>query len=130
MIPGPVQHSSKTVYGEGVNEFNHKRFVHTDGKRLNPVGFRGFGGGATLCPGRHFASTEITAFAALMILRFDVKPVRGQWVRPTSDKAGMQATVPPPDTDVDVEVTLRKSEWVGKRWIPVVTGLDEAVDLL
>ena len=127
MIPGPVQHSSRAVYGESVNEFKHKRFIPTEGKRLNPVGFRGFGGGATLCPGRHFASTEIIAFAALMILRFDVKPVKGKWVRPTTDKAGMQATVPPPDHDVEVEITLREGEWAGKRWNAIVTGSDKAV---
>lgn len=129
MIPGPVQHTSRTVYGESVNEFNHKRFIHTEGKRLNLVGFRGFGGGATLCPGRHFASTEITAFAALMILRFDVKPVKGKWIRPTIDNAGMQATIPPPDTDVEVEFRLREGEWVGKRWNTIVSGTDKAVDL-
>lgn len=130
MIPGPVQHSSKAVYGESVNEFNHKRFVRNDGRRLNPVGFRGFGGGATLCPGRYFASTEITAFVALMILRFDIKPVSGKWVRPTTDKAGMQATVPPPDTDVEVEVTLREGELAGKQWNAILTGSDKAAELV
>lgn len=129
MIPGSVQHSSKAVYGESVNQFNHKRFVPTDGKRPNPVGFRGFGGGSTLCPGRHFASTEIVAFAALVILRFDIKPVRGKWIRPTTEKAGMQATVPPPDTDVEVEVTLREGELAGKRWNAIFTGSDKPVEL-
>lgn len=32
-----------------------------------------------MCPGRHFASTEILAFASLILLRFDVKPVNGFW---------------------------------------------------
>lgn len=130
MIPGPVQHSSKAVYGESVNEFNHKRFVRMDGRRLNPVGFRGFGGGSTLCPGRYFASTEIIAFVALMILRFNIKPVDGKWVRPTTDKAGMQATVPPPDSDIEVEVTLREGELAGKQWNAILTGSDKAVELV
>ncbi len=130
MIPGPVQHSSKAVYGESLNEFNHKRFLRTDSKRLNLVGFRGFGGGSTLCPGRHFVSTEIVAFVALMILRFDIRPVSGKWVRPATDKAGMQATVPPPDTDVEVEVTLREGELAGKQWNAILTGSDKAVGLV
>ncbi|KAF2119897.1 putative 25-hydroxycholesterol 7-alpha-hydroxylase, partial [Lophiotrema nucula] len=130
MIPGPVQHSAKSVYGESVNEFNHKRFVRTSGKRLNPVGFRGFGGGSTLCPGRHFASTEIIAFVALMVLRFDVKPKSGTWVRPTTDKAGMQATVPPPDVDIEVEVTLREGELSGKRWDAILTGSDKTLAIV
>ena len=130
MIPGPVQHSSKAIYGESVNKFDHKRFVHTDGKRLNPVGFRGFGGGSTLCPGRHFASTEIIAFVAVTVLRFDIKPVDGRWARPTTDKAGMEATVPPPDTDVTVEVTLREGDLAGKRWNAILTGSNKAVELV
>lgn len=130
MIPGPVQHSSKAVYGESVDEFNHKRFLRTNGRRLNPVGFRGFGGGATLCPGRHFASTEIIAFAALMILRFDIKPVGGKWVRPTTDKAGMHASVPPPDSDVEVEITPREGELAGKQWNAILTGSDQTMDFV
>ncbi|KAF2142289.1 uncharacterized protein K452DRAFT_248906 [Aplosporella prunicola CBS 121167] len=132
MIPGPVQHSSKEVYGESVSEFNHKRFIRTGtgDRRLNPVGFRGFGGGSTLCPGRHFATTEIIAFVALMVLRFDIKPKSGTWVRPTTDKAGMQATVPPPDTDVEVEITLRENELAGKQWNVILTGSDKAMDLV
>ena len=130
MIPGPVQHSSKAIYGDSVSQFDHKRFIRTDGRRLNPGGFRGFGGGATLCPGRHFVTTEIIAFVALIILRFDIKPVSGKWVRPTTDKAGMQATVPPPDIDVEVEVTLRGGELAGKQWNVILTGSDKAVGVV
>jgi hypothetical protein len=130
MIPGPVQHSERKVYGDSVDDFDHKRFIRTGIKRLNPVGFRGFGGGSTLCPGRHFASTEIIAFVALMVLRFDVRPKRGFWARPTTQNAGMQATVPPPDFDIDVEITHRKGELDGKMWNVVLTGSDKAVALV
>jgi cytochrome P450 len=130
MIPGPVQHTTDTIYGENVNDFDHKRFVRTNGKRLNPIGFRGFGGGSTLCPGRHFASTEIIAFVALMVLRFDLKPKSGEWVRPTTEKAGMHATVPAPDVDVEVEVKLREGELAGKRWNVILTGSYEAVPIV
>jgi len=130
MIPGPVQHSERKIYGDNVNAFDHKRFIRTGAKRLNPIGFRGFGGGSTLCPGRHFASTEIIAFVALMALRFDVRPKDGTWVRPTTQNAGMQATVPPPDSDIDVEITLRNDELAGKLWNVVLTGSDKAVPLV
>lgn len=131
MTPNPVQHSSKAVFGESVNGFIHKRFIRTNGRRFNPVGFGRFGGSSTLCcPGRHFASTEIIAFVSLMILRFEVKPVSGKWIRPTTEKGGMQATVPPPDTDVEVEVSLREGELAGKRWNVILTGSDKAVELV
>lgn len=130
MIPGPVQHSSRAVYGPGVSDFDHKRFICTRGQHLNPIGFRGFGGGSTLCPGRHFASTEIIAFAALAILRLDIHPVSGQWVCPATDKAGMQTTVPPPDTDIEIEVTLRAGVLAGKKWNVVVGGSEKGAELV
>ncbi|PVH98078.1 cytochrome P450 [Periconia macrospinosa] len=130
MIPGPIQHSEPQVYGDSVDEFNHKRFIRTSGKRLNPIGFRGFGGGSTLCPGRHFASTEIIAFAALMVLRFDIQPKSSTWVRPTTKRAGMQATVPPPDDDIDVIITPRKDALAGKQWNVVLTGSDKGVPIV
>ncbi|KAI1272186.1 cytochrome P450 [Xylaria sp. FL0933] len=78
MISGRVQHSSASLWGRDVEEFRHTRFLKTPGgKRHNPVAFRGFGGGTTLCPGRHFATTEILLFATLLTLRFDVRLANG-----------------------------------------------------
>ncbi|KAI0894406.1 cytochrome P450 oxidoreductase [Annulohypoxylon nitens] len=88
IMPTSVQHYSQGVWGPDVNIFNHRRFVqeHVKGrtgpdpsKRHNPDGFRVFGGGALLCPGRHFANNSILAFAALVILRFDIRPVASGW---------------------------------------------------
>ncbi|KAK4207591.1 cholesterol 7-alpha-monooxygenase [Rhypophila decipiens] len=117
MIPGRVQHMDDSIWGPDVSTFNHRRFVTTDAEyqRASPIAFRGFGGGTTLCPGRHFASTEILVFAALMVMRFDVRPVGGKlWVQPTVDKSPMAAAVPVPDGDIEVEVELRgpkEQEW-------------------
>jgi cytochrome P450 len=85
MIPGHVQHSSAAIWGDDVAEFKHTRFVKTPGsKRYNSVAFRGFGGGTTLCPGRHFATMEILLFATLLMLRFDVRLANGatEWPIP------------------------------------------------
>jgi cytochrome P450 len=130
MIPGPVQHTSKEAYGENVDEFDHKRFMRSPGRRrLNPLAFRGFGGGSTLCPGRHFATTEVLTFVALMIVRMDFEPVRGEWVCPKTDKAGMAGTIAPPNLDDDVEVLLSPAtgHLAGKMWRVVVSGSDEGV---
>lgn len=120
LIPGVVQHQDRSVWGDNVLEFYHKRFVVEAGgkkgsRRLNPVAFRGFGGGSTLCPGRHFAATEIMAFAALFILRFDSRPIAGaRWSAPSVDKTNLATSIHQPDHDVEIEVRLRdnyKGKW-------------------
>ncbi|KAK2605419.1 hypothetical protein N8I77_008256 [Diaporthe amygdali] len=120
LIPGVVQHQDRTVWGEDVDVFSHKRFVggqggSKGGRRLNPVAFRGFGGGSTLCPGRHFAATEIMAFAALFVLRFDARPASGvRWSIPTVENTNMATSIHQPDHDVEIEVRLLGNERV--RW--------------
>ncbi|KAF2868593.1 putative 25-hydroxycholesterol 7-alpha-hydroxylase [Massariosphaeria phaeospora] len=133
MIPGPVQHTNAGTWGPDVHRFDHRRFLPKT-KRHNAVAFRGFGGGTTLCPGRHFASTEILAFTALMILRFDVAPVDGaQWTCPTTAKAEMWEVTPMPDEDIDVEIRSRAGgEEEGEKrvkWRVVVTDSDKAMPL-
>jgi cytochrome P450 len=130
MIHGPVQHTSVPAYGDKVYEFQHNRFVRSPGvKKPTPVAFRGFGGGSTLCPGRHFASTEILAFVALMIAQFEFEPVEGTWVTPKTENAGAHATVAPPDTDVEVRISPVTGELAGKKWVAVLSGLAETAEL-
>lgn len=129
LIPGVVQHQERSVWGEDAGEFSHRRFVAGGGgaaaaaevgpkgvgRRLNAVAFRGFGGGSTLCPGRHFAATEIMAFAALFILRFDARPASGAgWSAPSVDKTNLATSIHQPDHDLEIEVRLR-GEYRG-RW--------------
>lgn len=130
MIHGPVQHSSVAAYGEDVDVFHHRRFVRSKSKKNpNPVAFRGFGGGSTLCPGRHFASTEILAFVAMMIMRFDFEPLKGQWIAPTTANAGSHGTVAPPDYDVKVRLTKATGGFANKKWAAVVSGSAESIEL-
>lgn len=97
-----------------MQNFNHQRFVKDPatatraGKKHNPVAFRAFGGGATLCPGRHFASTEILAFASVILLRFDVRPRTGSW--DTRGYREANAAFRLPKQDVDVELIPRDDE--------------------
>ncbi|KAI1779203.1 hypothetical protein F4818DRAFT_403624 [Hypoxylon cercidicola] len=61
-----------------VSSFDHGRFLRElGGKRTGPAAFRFFGGGSVLYPGRYFVSTEVIPCAALLLLRFDLKPVGG-----------------------------------------------------
>ncbi|KAL1880754.1 hypothetical protein Daus18300_001368 [Diaporthe australafricana] len=126
MMPAPVQLSIPSVWGSDVATFNHRRFVRAPGsKRPNPVAFRGFGGGTTLCPGRHFATCEILAFAALAILQLDILPVSGEWTRPSTEKTSMAGALPTPDHDVKITVRSRSSQ----RWNAVLSGSDKPVEI-
>ncbi|KAK4158360.1 cholesterol 7-alpha-monooxygenase [Chaetomidium leptoderma] len=41
-------------------------------KNIHPAAFRAFGGGKTLCPGRHFATASIQALVAMLVMGFDI----------------------------------------------------------
>lgn len=105
MIPTPVQHTDTSAWGDDARVFDHMRFVREpDRKRPNRVAFRAFGGGHILCPGRHFASTEIMALAALLVLQFDIVPVAGEWVEPTWENSPVHSGFPVIDEDIQVEL--------------------------
>ncbi|KAI1408107.1 cytochrome P450 [Hypoxylon sp. FL1857] len=109
LIPSTVQHSSQLAWGTNVTEFYHKRFVKEPGiKKHDMTAFRAFGGGATLCPGRHFASTEILAFASAILLRFDIKPSNGSW--DTSGYRETNAAFRLPKKDLDVKLVPRDNK--------------------
>ncbi|KAJ4356540.1 uncharacterized protein N0V89_004574 [Didymosphaeria variabile] len=128
MIPAPVQHQDAAIWGENVHSFDHRRFLPNE-KRSNPVAFRGFGGGTTLCPGRHFASTEIFAFAALLILRFDMQPSGGTWKELTTNKASLWEVTPRPDEDVLVNLVSRPGFDATLKWEILVTDSDKMMPL-
>lgn len=114
MTVTPVQHTDASVWGPTVGTFDHRRFLQGSGeKRINRAAFRSFGGGSVLCPGRHFVSTEVLSFAALLLLRFDLKPVtkNGKWMEPRKNFP-MTSSMPTPKDEVPVEIVPRdKREW-------------------
>lgn len=122
LIPSTVQHSSSPAWGDNVHEFYYKRFVKP--KKHNPVAFRAFGGGATLCPGRHFASTEILAFSSVILLRFDVKPV-GSSGWGTAGYKEANAAFRLPKQDVKVELTPRDN----KKWVVFFSEPGKAMEI-
>ncbi|KAK0671587.1 putative 25-hydroxycholesterol 7-alpha-hydroxylase [Cercophora samala] len=126
MMPARVQHHSKGVWGEDVEVFNARRFIRNAGEpRPNPIAFRGFGGGTTLCPGRHFATTEILLFTAILLLRFDVLPAGGEeWVMPTTEKSSQAEAMEQPDYDIDIE--LRPRAGADRKWGVSFEGTGEA----
>ncbi|KAK8016627.1 hypothetical protein PG993_014816 [Apiospora rasikravindrae] len=125
LIPAAVQHRMKSVWGEDVDIFDHARFLRNNQSRPrpNPVAFRGFGGGSTLCPGRHFATTEILAFVVLAILRFDIRPQSGRWVMPAVGKSKPGIALHQPDQDLEVELVPRDGREV--EWRVTFSGAGE-----
>lgn len=82
-IAGGVIHGDRSIWGQDVDEFNPQRFLDQKSRSsgFHPAAFRGFGGGKTLCPGRHFATNEILLFAAMIIYGFEITDQDQQPVR-------------------------------------------------
>lgn len=78
-IAGGVMHGNPTIWGDDVGAFNPARHLKMKGQdvetfsRANPAAFRAFGGGRTMCPGRHFATGEILNLVASIVMRFDME---------------------------------------------------------
>ncbi|KAL8662900.1 MAG: hypothetical protein Q9202_004322 [Teloschistes flavicans] len=126
-IPGYPVHMLPSIWGPDAQSFNPHRFIKIEKKKdrgenrvkQHPASFRSFGGGATLCPGRHFATAEICAAAAMFVMRFEVAPVGdgGEWNHPDWAHGKVSSAVPPPAKDVRVKVSTRKGEeGVDWRW--------------
>ncbi|KXX75821.1 Cholesterol 7-alpha-monooxygenase [Madurella mycetomatis] len=95
-IAGGTMHADTRIWGADATAFNPLRFLpasssssspppssadkipsnDTDAPSTkattHPAAFRAFGGGKTLCPGRHFATAEILALVAMLVTRFDI----------------------------------------------------------
>ncbi|KAJ8124727.1 hypothetical protein O1611_g8912 [Lasiodiplodia mahajangana] len=130
MIPAPVHHTDITAWGESATVFDHMRFARkfAPGKKgQTRVAFRAFGGGHVLCPGRHFASMEIMALGALLVLQFDIKPVAGRWTEPKCDNSPLATGFPVPDHDIPVEFVARHPE---RQWRVSFTRSSEAMGIV
>lgn len=120
-MPMSVLHADRAIWGDNAGEFRPSRFLKTfenhDSSgplKQTPSAFRPFGGGTSMCPGRHLATLEATTVAAYMILQFDLEPVDGAWALPRPKQESLATNVFPPERDIKVRVVRRKgSEGVG-----------------
>ena len=137
-VPSAIIHEDSAIWGEDAAEFNPSRFVAQSTNRDQstevaeddpnkpttatslPAGvpsaaYRLFGGGSVICPGRHFAQSEILGFVAYMVLGFELTdPNGGVPVAPPKNKDGMTLTLLKPVGDVRVRMRRREK---GVRWV-------------
>jgi cytochrome P450 len=90
-VASGVIHMDQETWGADASEFNPRRFIAvpiagTDlvttataplPKNVPSAAFRAFGGGSVICPGRHFAQSEILGFAAAIVMGFDLENSTG-----------------------------------------------------
>lgn len=115
MLPNQPMHFNGNVWGSDVREFDPLRFTKPGGSSRE-VAFRGFGGGANLCPGRFLAATEILSIVVMCSLRFDVVPVDGVWAAPKPDFKVMSSIVTPPLGKIMVKIRRRREGFGAGSW--------------
>lgn len=113
-MPMAVLHRDRGAWGEDASTFRPDRFlqhgfdhIRKSGRQNTASVFRPFGGGTSLCPGRHVATLETMALAAMMVLRFDLESVDGPLLIPPQKQESMATNVFPPKRDVKVRMLRR-----------------------
>ncbi|KAM7208167.1 Cytochrome P450 [Naviculisporaceae sp. PSN 640] len=132
-MPSRIIHQDSGLWGSDVADFNPRRFLPGQQEKKNRPGnacFRAFGGGSTLCPGRHFATNEVLAVVALFVSRFDMAPADNQtsgWQLPTAANTNVAAQVMEPDYDIEVRITPRPGvgDNVRVKWAISLDGSDK-----
>ncbi|PKY06741.1 cytochrome P450 [Aspergillus campestris IBT 28561] len=114
-MPGPSIGRDPDAWGATAGDFNPKRFLKTSKNPRRPGGLMTFGVSPVLCPGRHFASSEILGMVAMMILRYDLVPVDGKWDSPPGNSLAITSTMRPLKSGFAVRVSSRK-EFEGATW--------------
>ncbi|CAN8095649.1 unnamed protein product [Discula destructiva] len=121
-MPSLVIHQDASLWGDA-DKFRPRRLLPEEKKnRPSDICFRVFGGGKTLCPGRHFATNEILAVVAVFVARLDMSPVNGDWKHPSTLNTNVAAVVMEPDDDIQVEINTGPG-FEGIKW---ATKLDKS----
>jgi len=111
------------VWGETARVFDARRFIKKPESEACPGereprrvgGFMAFGVSPTICPGRHFATSEILGMVATMILRYDISTVSGIWEEPEKFLSSVVSIMGPVKSEFPVTVKQRR-EYEGIKW--------------
>lgn len=128
-IPSSSSNMSPSIWGPDARIFNARRFmkaktdkIDREQARMQKLAFHPFGGGSSLCPGRHFATTEILGVAATIVLGYELRMADGTGLRvPKAKKQLMSVAVLQPADELDI-VMERRQDFKGVRWSYDVGG--------
>lgn len=114
IIPYRQLHLEPTIFGEDVRVFRPDRFLTKkteSGERLRLEHFRPFGGGSTICSGRHFSKRIVTILVTLLIRRYDISTAGEQHSLPLEDewRPVLGIVDPKPGYDMRIRLTPRKN---------------------
>jgi cytochrome P450 len=123
-MPAHTINRERSSWGEQADHFNPARFMGAeDATTKGPrrmTGFMSFGVSPNICPGRHFASGEVLALVAMVLLRYDITPDGGVWEEPKLNPRAVAAAITPPVDAFNVRVAGR-AEYVDMTWAFSVT---------
>lgn len=108
VIPTEPVHADPAAWGPDAAAFDPYRFekqpigVKTDGSRVNGAAFRGFGGGAHICPGRFLASKGVEDVVSILLRGWELDVVRGDWEVGRGVADDVTEAIRPPDGDIEV----------------------------
>lgn len=127
-MPSGTTHLSTEIWGPDAATFNPRRFLKTtsdekldaagcEKRKLQVQGYFPFGGGKHLCPGRHFAFTEVMSLVATIVYGFDVRMADGSedFKAPKMALQKLGTGVRKPVNDIDVLIKPRPG-FEGLKW--------------
>jgi cytochrome P450 len=120
-IPTGLMQSDLKTWGPDAKQFNPRRFLtqaslSKEAKKAQTQAFIPFGGGKNLCPGRHLAFTEITAFVAMLLHGFELSMNDGGNLHvPKGEFQRLGVASISPEQDLDVLIK-RREEFEGVIW--------------
>jgi cytochrome P450 len=112
-MPTAFIHADPNTWGADADVFRSERFLNSKSlpkseQSKRAAAYKPFGGGVTLCPGRHFAFHEVISFACSVLLGMEMTPIGGVWKLPKKDKSKMPLTSLKPVSDLQVEMSRRQ----------------------
>jgi cytochrome P450 len=121
-MPAHAINRDRTIWGSNADEYDPRRFVRINqsDSRKKANGFLSFGTSPHVCPGRHFATGEILALIAMLVLRYDIVPLGGVWKEPRANKTAITSSTRPPAEEFKVVATARR-QYDGVEWAFRVT---------